>query len=69
MREGDLAQAQQMAAQHLEGKYSVSYLPLCDVHIRHHLPDGEPREQAACKQRRTVEDHRCPFRTASPYSS
>ena len=44
VREGDLAQAQQMAEQHLEGKYSVSYLPLCDVHIRHHLPDGEPQQ-------------------------
>ncbi|NLB38465.1 MAG: glycoside hydrolase family 95 protein, partial [Clostridiales bacterium] len=43
IRQGKLHEAQQVAEQHMEGKYSTSYLPLCDVLITHDLPAGEPQ--------------------------
>lgn len=43
VRLGRLAQAQRVAEQHMEGQYSASYLPLCDVWITHQLPDGVPQ--------------------------
>ncbi len=42
VRQGKLAEAQQVTEQHMEGKYSISYLPLCDVKLTHILPEGEP---------------------------